>query len=611
LVGAAALAAPAAGAAPDTARFSGLDTSAYPHVRVSVVTRTPVARPPKLTEDGLPVTGFSAVNLGAAKSVVLAIDTSRSMAGPSLANATAAAQTFSDAKAPGDRLAVVSFGKQAVQLTSFSAGSADTDSVLRSLAVDSRSGTALYDAVVQAAGALRTAPTPGRVIILVTDGHDVSSTSTLAEAAAATRKAHASVYSIGIESRDFDPSVLQQIARETNGSYHAAPSSAALRRVYASIAAELERTWQLGYDTSARPGDRPRLRAVFPGGVSVETGYSVPGKAPAPPAALLPSFAYTAGGTLALALAVGVLVLLAVLALTRARRGSWVRQRLAPHVGEDELRRQRRKERLSFLAALFRATESAFGQRRQWRSIEKLLMSADVPLRVPEFVWASIGSGFVLGLVVAVTGSTPILILGAMGVGFVLPYVVVSVKVRRRTKKFEDQLPDLLATIAASLKAGHSFKHGLQAVVDESAPPASVELRRALTEAGLGRPMDDALADMAERLRSENFAFAITAVTIQRQVGGSLASLFDMVAETVRNRQHFARKIRSLTAMGRMSAYTLIGLPFFIVGMITLVNAGYMQPLYHTGTGHLLLVVGAVMMVVGSLILKKIVSFRG
>ena len=85
-----------------------------------------------------------------------------------------------------------------------------------------------------------------------------------------------------------------------------------------------------------------------------------------------------------------------------------------------------------------------------------------------------------------------------------------------------------------------------------------------LTEAGLGRPMDDALAEMADRIGSENFSFAITAVTIQRQVGGSLASLFDMVAETVRNRQQFARKIRSLTAMGRMSAYTLIAIPFFI-----------------------------------------------
>ena len=76
--------------------------------------------------------------------------------------------------------------------------------------------------------------------------------------------------------------------------------------------------------------------------------------------------------------------------------------------------------------------------------------------------------------------------------------------------------------------------------------------------------MDDALADMAERVGSKNFTFVITAVTIQRQIGGSLAGLFDMVAETVRQRQQFARKVKGLTAMGRMSAYVLVGLPFFL-----------------------------------------------
>jgi tight adherence protein B len=169
----------------------------------------------------------------------------------------------------------------------------------------------------------------------------------------------------------------------------------------------------------------------------------------------------------------------------------------------------------------------------------------------------------------------------------------------------------MLTTIAASLKAGHSFKHGLQAVVEEAQPPASDELKRVLTETGLGRPLDDALADMAERVGSENFGFAITAVTIQRQVGGSLATLFDMVSETVRNRQQFARKIRSLTAMGRMSAYTLVGVPFFIAGMVTLMNPQYMRPLYHTSTGHILLFMGFGMLSIGSLILKKIVSFKG
>jgi tight adherence protein B len=182
---------------------------------------------------------------------------------------------------------------------------------------------------------------------------------------------------------------------------------------------------------------------------------------------------------------------------------------------------------------------------------------------------------------------------------------------RKRLRAFEDQLPDLLITVAASLKAGHSFKQGLQAVVDEGHPPANAEFKRVLTETSLGRPMDDALAEMAERMGSKNFEFSITAVTIQRQVGGSLASLFDMVADTVRQRQQFARKIRALTAMGRMSAYTLIGIPFFLAGMITMLNRSYMHPLYFSHAGHILIVIGVIMMGIGSLILKKIVSFRG
>jgi tight adherence protein B len=100
-------------------------------------------------------------------------------------------------------------------------------------------------------------------------------------------------------------------------------------------------------------------------------------------------------------------------------------------------------------------------------------------------------------------------------------------------------------------------------------------------------------------------------VTIQRQVGGSLAGIFDMVAEAVRNRQQFARKIRSLTAMGRASAYVLVGVPFFLCGTITLMNPEYMDPLYHSSTGNKLLVMGLVMIAVGSLMLRKIVTFRG
>ena len=263
------------------------------------------------------------------------------------------------------------------------------------------------------------------------------------------------------------------------------------------------------------------------------------------------------------------------------------------------------------LSSLFRTTERAFGHLRQWRKVQRMLERADLPLKTVEFFWIMVGCGLGLGLLTGVAGQTPLIILVAMALGAAIPIGYVSMKAARRLKQFENQLPDMLITIAASLKAGHSFKQGLQAVVDEGQPPASSEFKRVLTETGLGRPMDDALAEMAERTGSANFEFVISAVTIQRQIGGSLAGLFDMVADTVRQRQQFARKIRSLTAMGRMSAYTLVGLPFFVAAMIALLNPGYLDPLFQTKAGHLMIVGSLVGMAIGAGILKKIVSFRG
>jgi tight adherence protein B len=191
------------------------------------------------------------------------------------------------------------------------------------------------------------------------------------------------------------------------------------------------------------------------------------------------------------------------------------------------------------------------------------------------------------------------------------PVGFVWFKATRRLSAFENQLPDVLITLAAALKAGHSFKAGLQTIVDEGSAPASKEFHRVLTEARLGKPLEAALWDMSERLGSKNFDFVITAVKIQQQVGGSLAGLVDMVADTVRQRQQFIRKVKGLTAMGRAGAYVLVALPFFIAAIITLINPTYMEPLYHTQTGHMLIYTGLGMMAFGSLVLKKIVSFKG
>ena len=612
-VSVAALLAPVAASAGVSLR--GVDTTGYPTVRATLVAPAVSRNAPTLTENGRKVVDLTVENLASTKSVVVAIDRSQSMAGRRLEDAVAAARKFVASKAASDRVAVVVFGSQAVQLTGFSSSTTDSDDALRTMKPDSKPGTALYDGLELSAQLLSNEQGRARVLVLLTDGQDVSSQASLPVALSAARKAGVLVYPIGVGASATTPGPLKEMAQRTGGAYHSAATTSALQGVYSSISSELRRTWRLEYVTAAAPGDKVHLRVSLNPDGAASTNVTVP-ESLAPiqkRSGGLPSAFYSALGGLVFTLIIAFIVLTAVGLALAGGTGSWLKVRLAPHVegGRTRARRQEKGERLAAFSGLFRVTEQAFSHRKPWKKVHTKLERADIPLRTVEFFYLMTGCGFTLMLFAALTGRSTLGILIAFAIGALVPYLWVSFKARRRMYAFEDQLPDLLVTLAASLKAGHSFKQGIQTLVDEGQEPASKELGRVITDTRLGRPMDDALAATADRIGSKNFSFVITAVTIQRQVGGSLAGLFDMVADTVRQRQQFARKIRGLTAMGRASAYVLIGLPFFVAFAITLLNPTYMDPLYHTSTGHMLIIVGLVMMAFGSLILRKLVSFKG
>ena len=595
----------AAFAAPP--QITAVDTAGYPTVRATIVTTTATNRVPALRENGQQVVGFEASNLGREKSVVLVVDRSQSMVGQAIEDASAAARTFVRTKPARDRIAVVAVGKRAIQLTDFSTSAAQADSALRNIRVDSVRGTALYDAVLLSVEALVADRSGARVLVLLTDGQEVSSDASLDAVIAAAREAEVTVYPIAIESPSFRPAPLQRLAEETGGRYQGASGSGALQAIYASLSQELRRTWQVSYVTTARPGEKLALSSA---GATAEG--RVPGRLEAGGGASVPEPLLKAGPVFVVTL-VGICILFAVVFLLRAPLGTGLKRRIEPHLGEGDRKRARNptQERFATASTVMRATEAAFGHLKVWHRLHSLLERADLPLRTVELIYICAGSALGLGVLAALFGAGFFLSLLLMAFGAAAPVMYVSFKAKRRLTALEDQLPDLLITLAASLKAGHSFRQGIQAVVEEGQPPASKEFKRVLTETRLGRPMDAALGDMAERVGSKNLSFVVTAVTIQRQVGGSLAGIFDMVAEAVRQRQQFARKIRSLTAMGRASAYVLVGVPFFMLGAITLVNPEYMEPLFHTPTGHKLMIMGVLMMGFGSLLLRRIVSFRG
>ncbi len=179
---------------------------------------------------------------------------------------------------------------------------------------------------------------------------------------------------------------------------------------------------------------------------------------------------------------------------------------------------------------------------------------------------------FFLAIVGTILGAGPGLGILLMAAGLTGPFVALRIAARRRTKAFDRQLPDVLASLASTLRAGHGLRTALRAIADDGSPPASEEFTRVLGEERLGRPLDEAITGMCGRVGSPDLDYVATAINVQSQTGGSLATLFDTLSETVRERQRHARRVRALTSMGRMSATVLICLPFGLATLMTLIS---------------------------------------
>jgi len=189
----------------------------------------------------------------------------------------------------------------------------------------------------------------------------------------------------------------------------------------------------------------------------------------------------------------------------------------------------------------------------------------------------------------------------------VLPLLWVSRRIERRRSDFEAQLPDTLDLIAGSLRAGWGLQQAIEAVVDQCKPPMSDEFRRAQTEVRLGRSVDDALGSVAQRVQSTDFDWVVSAISIQREVGGNLAELLGIVANTIRERAALKRQVSALTAEGRFSAGILFVLPFFEAAVLFVMNRAYISLLFTTAPGVFLLALGTVLMIVGAIWLNRVI----
>lgn len=225
--------------------------------------------------------------------------------------------------------------------------------------------------------------------------------------------------------------------------------------------------------------------------------------------------------------------------------------------------------------------------------------------------WVLIGGciGAVLAAVLTALTGSPVIAIPVGGlVSWLGMRLTLNLRISRRRTAFSDQLPDVLQFIAGSLHSGFSLSQGIDAVVRENAQPAAGELSRALARSRIGVALEDALDTVADRMDSNDLRWTVIAIRTQREVGGNLAEALGHTVETMRDRSSIRRHVRALSAEGRLSAYVLIALPIMVGAWLFIASRSYVRPLYTTGPGIIMLSVAVVLVVVGSVWMRKLAT---
>jgi len=602
-----------------------VDTRTFPVVSLTVSV-TGKAQPSDIsvTENGAAADSPAVSALGTSANhidVVLVIDTSGSMKGAGLAAAIDAATTFLANAPAGIRVGLLAFSAMPRILQPITP---DHQAVEAALAKINAAGTtSMFDAVQAATGMF--SGSDQRTIILLTDGNDTTSKGTLASATDAAKGARVTIYSVGLQTAQTDFPDLQKLSAATSGRYTPA-ASGDLTSVYQQILTRLTSQFRITYRSHARRGATATV-VVTALGVSATYQLKAPALAAPSPRASTPPVSARAStppvsapnpllsGTWGIVIALGLsflaiyfVALVLLLPGVQARRERDIARRVGVPAQAETMTVRPDRTIGAYLPTLVAVGDRLAEAGGFTLSLEAKLERAGLPVTAGEIVVAS-GLSLLFGAIVGWAGLHGLIPAVIVAVVFApIPFVIIEVAARRRMKKMHEQLPDVLMILATSLRSGHSFLQGLDTVSKEAADPCAKEFSRVVAEVRLGRPMEEALNAMADRIGSEDFRWAVLAVNIQREVGGNLAEVLDTVSETLRERDAVRRQIDTLSAEGKLSLYILMGLPIFIGLWIYRANPGYMSPLFHTTGGLVALSAGMAMMLVGYLWMRKIVN---
>jgi tight adherence protein B len=585
------------------------DVSGYPDLRLVV------AAPPTLGDQALPAEAFTVMEGGAPRphtvealpaeslDVALVIDTSGSMTGAPLAAAKAAAQAFLAQLPATVPVSVVGFGATAAVVSPPSTDRAALSGAIANLRAAGE--TALYDALQVGVGQLPAAQTGrgSRVMVLLSDGGDTASKTSLDAVADTIAGAKVSVFAVELRTPESNSAALARLASAAGGAVVPAADPAALGASFDTIGKQLLRRYAVTYASLASgPTDveiavesrgtrasvvqrieLPGLAAVRPSGTSTGARESGGGSA---------TWVFVLGAAL---VGTGLLLALAGVLVFRAPRAKG-------------LNLARRSTRLTGAAQRAEAIgETLITRHDPGARVSGALDAAGLDLRPGELVLAVAGADL-LALLLAWALAGPV---AALAVAVLVPVaakVVIGVLAQRRRDAFADQLPETLQMLAGSLRAGHALAQAVDTVAREAESPTSDEFRRLTIETRLGRDFREALAAVASRVRSTDFDWVVQAIEIQREVGGDLAEILDAVGTTIRDRNRVRRQVQALSAEGRLSAWVLMVLPFAMASVMFVTNRTYLSTLWSSSLGVALVLGGAVLLAIGALWLRRIVK---
>ncbi|MEP7033886.1 MAG: VWA domain-containing protein [Actinomycetota bacterium] len=614
-------------ALPGTARATGdvsvrgVEQGDFPLIRLTVSTdqTTSVdAANVRVLENGVPVRVVSVDPLdGSGRNVdaVLAIDVSNSMQGGELQTALAAARTFVLGVPDSLPVGVLSFADQPVVQSPVTDDRNAVELAVSSLDGTTSPGTALYQAVVTGSGMFDPSSGAQHNLILLTDGKDTVGTADVAQAIQAARDAGVTVYTIALAGSDVDETVLRQLAVRTGGRYQSI-TPRDLEAVYSGLALELSQQFVVTYRSKAPYGVPVSVDVKLPFGTA-STRFLTPGLAnltgqdPTEAGRAPEGSTATSNAAIAVIAALAFLAFLNLLLLLQSlrqqrRRETQLRSRLVAELPTEWSPEADGPSSNPWIPkGIADIAERAAGGTRAGGTLARRLGQAGWALHVGEFLAIVVFAGLASAVGGYLLFGPPGALMGF--VGLAAPLALLSAAAAKRLTALQAQLADTLMIVASSLRAGHSFLQSLDTATKEISEPGATEFGRTMSEIRFGRDVAEALDALVDRIGSRDLEWTVTAIKIQRKIGGNLAEVLEGVSKTIRERETLRRQVKVLSAEGRISSYVLTALPILLGVYLTFVNPDYLRVLTSTRVGNILLGSAGGLMVVGYLWMQKIV----